>query len=102
MSRSKPWPEGFPGDPRKRCKDIIDDGFSAHLVAKSRFDGIMEIPVIEKPDEIVIPDGMTPFSKVHRAKDLSGSCPGLLPGNPLKIQAKIKSKPTAPARPLTT
>jgi hypothetical protein len=73
MSRSKPWPEGFPGDPRKRRKDIIDDGFSAHLVTKSRFDGIMEIPVIEKPDEIVIPDGMTPFSKAHRAKDFPTS-----------------------------
>lgn len=71
MSKSKPWPEGFPGDPKKRRKNIIDDGFSAHLVAKSRFDGIMEIPVIEKPCEIVVPDGMIPFSKAHRAQDFS-------------------------------
>lgn len=71
MSKSKPWPKGFPGDPNKQRKNIIDDGFSAHLVAKSRFDGIMEIPFIEKPCEIVIPDGMIPFSKAHRAKNFS-------------------------------
>lgn len=71
MSRSKPWPEGFPGDPQKRRKNVIDDGFSAHLVAKSRFEGIMEIPIIEKPYEIIIPDGMIPFSKAHRANSFS-------------------------------
>ena len=71
VSKARPWPEGFPGDPAKRRKSIMDDGFSAHLVAKSCFDGIMEIPVIKKPDEIIIPDGMTPFSKAHRAKSLN-------------------------------
>ena len=53
------------------CKNIIDDGFDAHLAAKSCFDGVMEIPVIEKPDEIIVPDGMIPFSKARRVKDLS-------------------------------
>ena len=42
-------------------KNLIDDGFRADLVETARFDGIFEIPVIKKPDKIIITDGMVPF-----------------------------------------
>ncbi len=41
---------------------VIDDGFSAHLVETAFFDGIFEIPFIEKPEKIVIPNGLVPFT----------------------------------------
>lgn len=48
-------------------KATIDDGFNHELVEGARFDGILEIPCIEKPSKIIIPEGFTPFSKAHRA-----------------------------------
>ena len=48
----------------KKHKAIIDDGFQPELVKNARFEGIFEIPVIEKPKRIFIPNGITPFS--HR------------------------------------
>ena len=51
----------------------IDDGFSPELVTNANFDGFLEIPVIERPKEIIIPDPekMIPFSKRNRSKDSS-------------------------------
>ncbi len=43
-------------------KNIIDDGFRADLVETALFDGIMEIPHIKRPDKIIIPKGIVPFS----------------------------------------
>ncbi len=43
-------------------KLIIDDCFRADLVEEAVFDGIAEIPVINKPDRFIIPVGMIPFS----------------------------------------
>ena len=71
MSNTRPWPPNLPGDPSKRRKNIIDDGFNAHLVAKSLFDGVLEMPIIRKPKEIVIANEAIPFSKMHRTKDHS-------------------------------
>ena len=49
-------------------KNIIDDGFRADLVETALFDGIMEIPHIKRPDKIIIPKGIVPFSiKIGRA-----------------------------------
>lgn len=50
-------------------KNLIDDGFRADFVETARFDGIFEIPVIKKPDKIIIPDGMVPFSKRKADKE---------------------------------
>lgn len=50
-------------------KNIIDDGFKAELVKAALFDGIMEIPIIEKPKTIKIPKGMVPFSERHKSND---------------------------------
>ena len=62
---------GLPGDPSKRRKNTIDDGFSAHLVEQSLFAGVLEIPIIHRPKEIVIADAAIPFTKIHRTKDYS-------------------------------
>lgn len=53
-------------------KNLIDDGFRAELVETAFFDGIMEIPVIERPDKIIIPDGLVPFSQ--RKRDIEHKC----------------------------
>ena len=41
----------------------MDDGFRPDLVAGAEFDGFLEIPIIKKPQKIIIPEGITPFSK---------------------------------------
>ncbi len=53
-------------------KNIIDDGFRPDLVETAYFDGILEIPQIEKPEKIIIPNGCVPFSK--RKRDIEHKC----------------------------
>jgi hypothetical protein len=53
--------------PKKKAKVVIDDGGLSELVFGARFDGIYEIPIIEKPKEIIIPDKIVPFSKLKQA-----------------------------------
>ena len=48
-------------------KHIIDDGFNAELVLNAFFDGYLEIPIIEKPQEIVIPTALIPFTQMKRS-----------------------------------
>lgn len=45
---------------------ILDDGCNPELVCGSKFDGILEVPLIRKPDRIEIPTGITPFDKRDR------------------------------------
>ena len=52
-------------------KHIIDDGFNAELVANAYFEGIMEIPILSKPKEIIIPSAVIPFSMANRSTDHS-------------------------------
>lgn len=47
-------------------KTMIDDGFNPELVKGARFDGVFEMPCIEKPKKVVVPKGFTPFTKRHR------------------------------------
>lgn len=49
--------------------NIIDDGFRADLVETAFFDGVLEIPCIKKPEKIVIPKGIVPFSERHKSKN---------------------------------
>ena len=51
------------------AKNLIDDGFRADLVSKAFFDGIFEIPIIKKPEKIVIPEGIVPFSLRKRDRE---------------------------------
>ena len=46
---------------------MLDDGFHSEFVEGAEFDGILEIPKIKKPDEIIIPTGITPFTKRHNS-----------------------------------
>ncbi len=44
-------------------KNKIDDGFNPELVENALFDGIFEIPHIKKPQKIIIPSDIIPFSQ---------------------------------------
>ena len=46
---------------------IIDDGCSPDLVRGAKFDGIFEIPIIEKPSCIIIPKQIVPFTERNKA-----------------------------------
>lgn len=48
-------------------KANLDDGCNPELVAGAQFDGVLEIPIIQAPKEIIIPSGITPFSKREKA-----------------------------------
>ena len=48
-------------------KTIIDDGFNAELVSNAFFDGFFEIPILEKPKEIIIPPALIPFTQMKRS-----------------------------------
>lgn len=52
-------------------KNIIDDGFNPKLVTSAFFDGILEIPRIERPKEFIIPNGLVPFT--HRNQSVNFS-----------------------------
>lgn len=47
----------------------ITDGCNPELVEGARFDGVLEIPVIERPEKLMVPSGMVPFSKMGRVED---------------------------------
>lgn len=47
---------------------IIDDGCNPELVAGAKFDGIFEIPLIERPDQIKIPSFIVPFTERDKLK----------------------------------
>lgn len=51
---------------RRKRKAIIDDGMGSELVAGADFDGYSGIPIIKKPDRIIIPTGITPYTKRDR------------------------------------
>ena len=48
-------------------KNKIDDGFNPELVSGAFFDGILEIPQIKRPDKIIIPSALIPFSQRNRS-----------------------------------
>lgn len=51
----------------KSNKNIIDDGFNAELVENAIFTGLLEIPLIRKPSEFIIPKSMIPFSERNKS-----------------------------------
>ncbi len=50
-------------------KAILDDGCNPELVAGARFDGILEVPVIEKPSKLIVPSMIVPFTERNRVND---------------------------------
>ncbi len=51
----------------RRRKAVIDDGMNPELVNGADFDGYYGIPIIRKPNEIIIPKSIVPFSKFNKA-----------------------------------
>lgn len=49
-------------------KNLIDDGFHPELVEQAFFAGELEIPCIERPQELIIPKGMIPFTDRNKSK----------------------------------
>ena len=49
-------------------KATIDDGMNPELVSGAYFDGYLGIPTIKKPEEIIIPERIIPFSKLCKAE----------------------------------
>ncbi len=47
---------------KKKNENLVDEGFRVSLVETAFFDGKFEIPHINAPDKIIIPNGMVPFS----------------------------------------
>lgn len=47
----------------KKVKATIDDGFNPELVKNAHFEGLFEVPALDKPKSIIIPNGITPFSR---------------------------------------
>ena len=47
--------------------NLVDEGFRISLVETAVFDGIFEIPHIDAPSKIIIPEGMIPFSQRNRS-----------------------------------
>ena len=50
----------------KNKENLVDEGFRVSLVETAFFDGKFEIPHIDAPDKIIIPNGMVPFSVRER------------------------------------
>lgn len=57
----------------KKRKAIIDDGCNPELVAGAKFNGIFEIPIIEKPKSIIIPEIIVPFSERNKVAVLNAA-----------------------------
>ncbi|MGN0013504.1 MAG: DUF4417 domain-containing protein [Candidatus Bruticola sp.] len=44
-------------------KSVVDDAFSSYLIEKAFFEGKIEMPCIAKPESIIIPEALIPFSQ---------------------------------------
>ena len=51
-----------------KSKNLFDDGFHAELVADAIFSGILQIPTLKPPKDIIIPKTLIPFSKRKQSK----------------------------------
>ncbi len=54
-------------DSAARNAAALSDGCNPELVKGARFDGLIEIPLIKKPESIIVPDALVPFSKMEKA-----------------------------------
>lgn len=53
----------------RTVKNLVDEGFRVSLVETAFFEGKFEIPRIDPPDEITLPQGMVPFSLRARSEN---------------------------------
>ena len=54
-----------------KVKVVVDDGCNPELLENAFFDGLLEMPMLKKPDEIIIPKGLIPFSQREKSRDFS-------------------------------
>ena len=52
---------------------LINETPISELSNGARYDGVFEIPIIEKPSKIFIPDSLTPFSERTKVSFRLGS-----------------------------
>ena len=77
MSSFEPYPPSVgaqkicAGRNRRTKRYVIDDGFNSELVETAFFDGILEIPRLETPKEIFVPENLIPFTKRNSSKNFS-------------------------------
>ena len=53
----------------KKTEPLIDEGLRVSLVETAFFDGDLEMPHVDAPEEIVIPKGMVPFSQREQDRE---------------------------------
>ncbi len=61
---------------KKKRTAVLDDGCCPKLVHGARFDGILEIPVIERPCSFIIPKEIIPFSEREKAASANNTAIG--------------------------
>ena len=49
--------------------NLFYDGFNSKLIETALFESILEIPILEAPEEIIIPKRAIPFSKIGQISD---------------------------------
>lgn len=54
-------------DSAARNAAALTDGCNPEFVEGAEFDGIFEMPIIKKPEHVIIPDNLVPFSKLEKA-----------------------------------
>ena len=76
----------------KKRKAILDDGCCPELVSGAEFDGIFEIPIIKKPEKIIIPKMIVPFSARNKVKDRKQAIIGFYEMDPQFASVLISPK----------
>ena len=51
----------------RKIETLVDEGFRVSLVETAFFDGKFEIPHIDAPKKLIVPQGMIPFSQRDRS-----------------------------------
>lgn len=51
----------------RKTETLVDEGFRISLIETAFFDGKFEIPHIDAPERLVVPEGMIPFSQRDRS-----------------------------------
>ncbi len=68
-------------------KNVVDDGFYSRMAVGAQYDGVFEIPILKRPDRIIVPSGAVPFSKLARAEP--GDCCVFFEKDPMFADALI-------------
>ena len=56
-----------------KIRATIADGCNSSLIPDLQYDGLLGIPLIKKPEKIIIPKDIVPFSKRNTITDLDAA-----------------------------